>query len=135
MKTKQPNFFKKLKAKAILFLYSIPYTRFSKTLEIERLQILSGIKNIEDCKYSKKKQHALKVLRRPMNDMRITSSSHFQNLSKIDTSKDMSLKKLAEEANKKIEALRKEIDVENISNEDEKGGIDMFKIPVDIKQM
>lgn len=32
-------------------------------------------------------------------------------------------------------SLRKEIDVENISNEDEKGGIDMFKIPVDIKQM
>ena len=32
-------------------------------------------------------------------------------------------------------SLRKEIDVEKITNEDEKGGIDMFKLPVDIKQM
>jgi len=32
-------------------------------------------------------------------------------------------------------SIRKEIDVDKISNEDEKGGIDMFKLPVDIKMM
>lgn len=32
-------------------------------------------------------------------------------------------------------SLRKEIDIEKISKEDEKGGIDMMKIPMDIKMM
>jgi len=31
--------------------------------------------------------------------------------------------------------LRKDIDIEKISNEDEKGGIDMFKLPVEVKQL
>lgn len=119
---KLKNFFKKLKAVLILFSYKyIP--RIKKALEIERLQILSGIKTLEESKYSKTKQEALKVLKRPISEMSFTD--YLSSLPRVDISKQLNKSEsqnivhITNEASKKIEALRKEIDEEAARRKEE----------------
>jgi hypothetical protein len=63
MKTKfKINLIQKLKAQLIIFYYENIFSIFSNRLEIERLQIKSSIKNIEDCKHTKRISEASKFL-------------------------------------------------------------------------
>jgi hypothetical protein len=111
MNSEKPNFFKKLKAKAILFWYSIPYTIAYKSLEIERLQILSGIKTLEDCYYSKTKQDAIETLKLPQKEMTLTE--YLSALPKTSILKEIDKRQAeAEEAIRKIERLREELEEE-----------------------
>lgn len=63
MKTKfKINLIQKLKAQLIIFYYENIFSIFSNRLEIERLQIRSSIKNIDDCKHTKRVSEASKFL-------------------------------------------------------------------------
>jgi len=123
MKTKfKINLIQKLKAQLIIFYYENIFSIFSNRLEIERLQIRSSIKNIDDCKHTKrisevsKFLHSIKKKSKSINSL----SDYLESLPKTDISKELETRQVdAQEAAKKIEQLRKDLEDEAARRKEE----------------
>ena len=123
MKTKFTiNLIQTLKAQLIIFYYENIFSIFSNRLEIERLQIRSRIKNIDDCKHTKRVSEASKFLHSIKKKSKSINSlsDYLESLPKTDMSKKLETRQVdAQEAAKKIEQLRKDLEDEAARRKEE----------------